>query len=34
MVILEARNRTGGRVWSVIKDSEHVLDMGAMWVQV
>lgn len=33
VVVLEARNRTGGRVWSVVEDG-IVMDMGAMWIQV
>ncbi|CAF1193351.1 unnamed protein product [Adineta ricciae] len=31
-VLLEARNRSGGRVWSYRSRSGHMLDMGATWI--
>ncbi len=31
-LILEARNRIGGRIWSY-KDNEHVIDLGASWIE-
>jgi monoamine oxidase len=31
-IILEARNRTGGRIWSVKSKNGHVFDMGAAWI--
>ncbi|UJR06621.1 hypothetical protein I4U23_010905 [Adineta vaga] len=31
-VLLEARNRSGGRVWSYRSQSGHMLDMGATWI--
>jgi monoamine oxidase len=31
-MILEARNRTGGRIWSVPSKTGHMLDLGAAWI--
>ncbi|CAF0806352.1 unnamed protein product, partial [Adineta ricciae] len=31
-MILEARNRSGGRVWSYRSQSGHMLDIGATWI--
>ena len=31
-IVLEARNRTGGRIWSVKMKNGHVFDMGAGWI--
>ncbi|UJR38351.1 hypothetical protein I4U23_031021 [Adineta vaga] len=31
-LILEARNRSGGRIWSYRSQSNHMLDMGATWI--
>ena len=31
-LILEARNRTGGRIWSIRSKNGHVLDMGAGYI--
>lgn len=31
-IILEARNRTGGRIWSIRSETGHMLDMGAAWI--
>ena len=31
-IVLEGRNRTGGRMWSVEMKNGHVFDMGAAWI--
>ncbi|CAF3699632.1 unnamed protein product [Rotaria sp. Silwood1] len=31
-LVIEARNRTGGRIWSVQSKNGHVLDLGAAWL--
>ncbi len=31
-LILEGRNRTGGRIWSIRSKSGHMIDMGAAWI--
>lgn len=31
-IILEARNRTGGRIWSIPTETGHIVDMGAGWI--
>ncbi|CAF1242485.1 unnamed protein product [Adineta steineri] len=31
-IILEARNRTGGRIWSVRSKTGHMFDTGATWI--
>jgi monoamine oxidase len=31
-LILEARNRTGGRIWSMRSKNSHILDMGANYI--
>ena len=31
-IVLEGRNRTGGRMWSVQMKNDHTIDMGAAWI--
>ncbi|CAF3817204.1 unnamed protein product, partial [Rotaria sp. Silwood1] len=31
-LILEARNRTGGRIWSIRSKNDHILEMGATFI--
>ncbi|CAF1193471.1 unnamed protein product [Rotaria sordida] len=31
-LVIEARNRTGGRIWSIQSKNGHILDLGAAWL--
>ncbi|CAF4592431.1 unnamed protein product, partial [Rotaria sp. Silwood1] len=31
-IVLEGRDRIGGRIWSVKSKNDHVFDLGAAWI--